>query len=141
LTANDRNSEKTPLLDKARRFFEGVGVSSKLKEQLAKVDHRAQFVPLHGSPFFVEVHNGELKFGAEQRFSKDVAEGLYIVEVSESFEAIFRGDLTLGEAIFHQKVRIPGYRNKEPAIASFSRLLRLGVWGLVPGASILMPVK
>lgn len=138
---NDGNKQTISLSSKAKVFFEGIQASSKLKEHFAKCDHRAQFVPLVEAPFFVMLHQGKLEFGINERFSAGAEDALHIVEVDECFAAIFNGDISLGEAIFHQKVRIPGYRNKEPEIANFSRTLRLGLWALVPGASILRPER
>ena len=125
----------------ARRFFEGMNDVSELREPLAGAEHAAQFVTLANETFFVIVRGGKVEFGAGARLSKDTVEGLYIVEVQDCLPALLDGDITLGEAIFHQKLRIPGYRNKEPMIARFSKFLRLGVWALVPAAQILMPAR
>jgi hypothetical protein len=140
MTKNSRDLPKT-LFETAKRFFDGIGNSPKLKEHLAKADQVAQFAPKDGEPFFVRVQAGALQFGNGKQYPEGDQESLYIIEVENSLDALFKGDITLGEAIFYQKIRIPGYRNKEPAIARFSRLLRLGIWDLVSGSRLLMPTK
>jgi hypothetical protein len=141
MTDSQDVGDRDSLLARAHGFFGAMSQSDKLQAALVGMNHVAQFEPLSMEPFFVVVHNGKIEFGASFRFSKDLAAGLYIVEVQACLGAILSGDITLGEAIFHQKVRIPGYRNKEPLIAAFSKFLRLGVWAQVPAANILMPTR
>jgi hypothetical protein len=131
----------TTIFERARQFFEGIGGSSRLTAQVAEADRLAHFYPLNGEPFYVRVEGGKVEFGKAEQAARDVTEGLCIIELEDALDAIFKGDLTLGEAMFHQKIRIPGYRNREPEIASFSRLLRFGVWDAVSGSHLLMPSR
>jgi hypothetical protein len=54
-------------------------------------------------------------------------EGLYIKGDKESLKNLFAGEMSLAESIYHHKIRIPGYRNREPVMVWFSKLLRLGL--------------
>ena len=137
----ETSKDLPPLLERAQRFFEAVGASAALKAHLAQADQAVQFNPLGGEPFFVRLQAGKVEFGKGKKFQEDVEGGLCITEVQDSLDAIFKGEITLGEALFHQKIRIPGYRNKEPAIAGFSKTLRLGIWAIVSAPPQLMPIK
>jgi hypothetical protein len=127
--------------DLAKRFFEGMRGSDKLQSAVQQADERVQFIPLAGPAFFVEFRRGHIEFGVGEKYGSDLHEAIHIIEVQEALTPILNGDDTLGEAIFYQKLRIPGYRNKEPRLAALSLILRRGVWGTVKAPRILMPTK
>jgi hypothetical protein len=136
----ERNLSKS-LAENAEKFFTGIGASPHLKEHLAGADQIAQFAPKDGKPFFVCVKAGALEFGKREKYSRNDPQALYVIEVEDCLQAIFSGQISLGEAVFEQKIQIPGYRNKEPAIARFSKMLRMGVWDQLSGSPLLMPLK
>lgn len=129
------------LIEQARAFFEGIADAPALRDELREQDHEVQFMPLQGSAFHAAITNGKATFGEGEAFAPESLPAIYIVEVQDCLRDLFAGRTTIGEAIFHHRIRIPGYRNKEPRIAALSRIMRLGVWQLVPGAEILRPVK
>jgi hypothetical protein len=69
------------------------------------------------------------------------AQVLYITGNQHALLALLKGDETLAEAIYHCRIQVADYRNKEPRMAAFSKLLRLGVWDQVQGARILKPER
>ena len=125
----------------AEEFFGGMGMAPGLKAELAVASHKAQFMPIEGKPFYMSASDGVLKFGEGEMYGPEMREALYITEVQPAFTEILEGRQTLGEAIFHLKVRISGYRNKEPEIGKFSLFLRRGVWAVVRAPEILKPKK
>ena len=65
--------------------------------------------------------------GKGKKYPPDLEGELYIQGDQEAFDSLFRGDISLAEAIYHHRIRIPGYRNREPMMVWFSKLLRLGL--------------
>ena len=106
------------LYERAQSFFAGVENCDPFPS--------LQFDPKDGEPFYVQVRQGEVDFGKGMKFPPDVKEGLYITGDKESLESLFKGEVSLAEAIYHHKIQIPGYRQKEPLLVQFSKLLRKG---------------
>lgn len=52
---------------------------------------------------------------------------LHLIGVQESLDSLFKGEMTLAESIYHHKIQIPGYWEKEPLMVRFSKLLRRGI--------------
>ncbi len=134
-------TEPTNPLTIVRSFFEAVVGNSKMSEELEQVDFRVQFRTVDGEVLYVGVGQNGFEVHEGEEIAEDDLGALYLVEASSCFADIFRGETTIGNAIFDHKLRIPGYRNKEPLIGAFSRFVRLGIWATVPGATILRPAK
>jgi hypothetical protein len=115
------------LYNRASRFFKGIESSPKFREQIKESDQVIQFDPKDGEPFYVQISQGRVDFGKGMRYLLDVEEGLYITGEQESLGSLFKGEMTLAEAIYHHKIQIPGYREKEPLMVEFSKLLRKGI--------------
>ncbi len=118
---------KESLYERASQFFNGMEGSSRLREEIKKFDQVIQFDPKAGEPFYVQISRGRVKFGKGKKYPPDVEEGLYIIGDQESLDHLFKGEMSLAESIYHHKIQIPGYREKEPLMAKFSRLLRKGI--------------
>jgi hypothetical protein len=118
---------KESLYDRASRFFKGIEGSSTLRDEIKESDQVIQFDPKNGRPFYVQITRGKVEFGKGKKYPPDVEKGLYLVGEQESLDSLFKGEMSLAESIYHQKIQIPGYREKEPLMAKFSRLLRKGI--------------
>ena len=129
------------LFDSASRFFKGLETSSNLREYLQQVDQKIQFAPTDGQAFHVSVSNGRVDIGAGAKYLEEAVDVLYITGDEASFAALLKGDISLAESIYYLKIQVAGYRNKEPRIAGFSKLLRLAVWDLTRGSRMLMPER
>ncbi len=110
----------------ASEFFKGMGRFSALKEHIRNSDQVIQFDPGKGDPFYVEIRQGNVDFGIGQKYPLNFEAGLYITGDQETLVSLFRGKVSLAEAIYDHKIRIPGYRKKEPLMVWFSKLLRKG---------------
>jgi hypothetical protein len=86
-----------------------------------------QFEPSDGEPFYVDVRNGQIQTGKGKKYAPDLEDGLYIRGDGEALKNLFNGEMSLAESIYHYKIRIAGYRNREPVMVWFSKLLRLGL--------------
>lgn len=118
---------KKNLYERASKFFKGIEKSRKLMEQIKESDEVVQFDPKGGEPFYVQIKQGKVDFGKGEKYSPDVEEGLYIKGDQESLDSLFKGEMSLAESIYNHKIQIPGYRNKEPMMVWFSKLLRAGI--------------
>ncbi len=116
----DLYSRATKLFKKAER----IGV---LKEEIAKSERIIQFDPPDGKPFYVRIKQGKPSFGKGKKYPPDFEGGLYLIGDRESLDSLFQGKMSLAESIYHHKIRIPGYRTKEPIMAWFSTLIRKGL--------------
>lgn len=114
----------------AAEFFEGLRearLRERIKEHLRESARALQFEPSDGEPFYVEVRNGEIQVGKGKKYAPDLDGGLYISGDGEALKNLFNGEMSLAESIYHHKIRIAGYRNREPVMVWFSKLLRLGL--------------
>ncbi len=118
---------KEDLFDRASRFFKEIASSPRLREEIKESDQVIQFDPKNGEPFYVQISQGRVDFGKGKKFHPDVEEGLYIIGDQESLGSLFKGEMSLAESIYHHRIQIPGYREKEPLMVRFSKLLRTGI--------------
>jgi hypothetical protein len=115
------------LYERAGRFFRGMEHSPRLSEYIKELDQSIQFDPKDGEPFYLQIRQGKVDIGQERKYPPNVEEGLYIAGDRESIDSLLRGEMTLAEAIYHHKIQIPGYREKEPLMVIFSKLLQKGI--------------
>ena len=113
-------------MKRAHGFFARVENCDPLKGQMKEFLSSLQFDPKDGEPFYVQIRHGEVDFGKGIKFPPHIEEGLYVTGDKESLESLFKGEVSLAEAIYHHKIQIPGYRQKEPLLVQFSKLLRKG---------------
>ncbi len=113
------------LYETAKDFFTRIEGAPGAKELLEKADREIQFSPDQGEPFYVEIRAGKIGFGKGEKYGSTTS-GLTITGEGEAMASLFCGKATLAETIYDHKIRIPGYRKKEPAMVWFSRLLRKG---------------
>lgn len=118
---------KGTLYERASRFFKGIESSSRLREEVKEFDQVIQFDPKNREPFYVEIRQGKIDLGKGKRYAPDVEDGLYITGDQESLESLLRGEMTFAEAIYHHKIQVPGYWEKEPLMVRFSKLLQKGI--------------
>lgn len=117
---------KKNLYERVGKFFKRFERSRVLREEIKGCDRVIQFDLNDGDPFYVQIKQGKVDFGKRKRYPPDVKGGLYIIGDRQSLESLFEGRLSLAESIYHHKIRIPGYRTKEPVMVWFSKLLRKG---------------
>ncbi len=115
------------LYNRVSRFFKGIESSPELREQIKESDQVIQFDPKAGEPFYVQIRQGKVDFGKGKKYPLDVEDGLYITGDQESLESLFKGEMTFAEAIYHHRIQIPGYWEKEPLMVRFSKLLQKGI--------------
>ena len=111
-------------------FFNGLKearLKSRINEHLRTSDRALQFEPADGEPFYVDVQGGAIAIGKGKKYPPDLTDGLFIRADSAALRDLFAGEMSLAESIYHHKIRIPGYRNRERVMVWFSKLLRLGL--------------
>lgn len=111
----------------AAAFAKRLEIAPRFKEQVKEGEQVIQFEPSGGEPFYLEVKPGGIAIGKGKKYPPDFPGGLYIRGDQASLRSLLLGELSLAEAIYHHKIRIAGYRNREPVMVWFSRLLRLGL--------------
>ena len=112
------------LYNRASRFLKGMESSPKFIKENSQM---IQFDPKNGDPFYVHINQGKVDFGKGKRYPPDAEDGLYIIGDEESLNSLFKGEMSLAESIYHHKIQIPGYREKEPLMVRFSKLLQKGI--------------
>ena len=127
------------LFDSASRFFKRLEGSTNLREYLQQAEHKVQFAPTDGEAFHMRVSNGRVDVDAGTKYEEKNVDALYITGDEASFAALFKGDISFAESIYHCRMQVAGYRNKEPRMAAFSKLVRLALWDQTPGSRTLMP--
>ncbi len=115
------------LYDRASQFFNEMESSPTLRRQIKEYDNVVQFDPKDGEPFHVKISKGKVEFGKGKKYLPDLEEGLYITSDQDTLNCLFKGEMSLADGIYHHKIQIPGYREKEPLMAWFSTLLRKGI--------------
>lgn len=115
------------LYERASRLFKRLERSRILRDQIKEWDQAIQFDPHDGEPFYVQVKQGRVDLGKGKKYTPDFAGCLYINGDRDSLDSLIRGKISLAESIYHHKIRIPGYRTKEPVMAWFSTLIRKGL--------------
>ena len=111
-------------------FFNGLKearLKNRISDHLRASDRALQFEPADGEPFYVDVQGGVVSIGKGKKYPLDLQGGLYVRGDSAALRDLFAGEMSLAESIYHHKIRIPGYRNREPVMVWFSKLLRLGL--------------
>jgi hypothetical protein len=115
------------LYERACKFFFGMEISPRLSQYIQGLDQSIQFDPKDGDPFYLQIRQGKVAVGREKKYPPNIEDGLYISGDRESIDTLLSGEMTLAEAIYHHRIQIPGYREKEPLMVQFSRLLRRGI--------------
>jgi hypothetical protein len=131
----------TQIRQSVGRLFEPASQNPKLAELLGASYFRVQVKPLDEAAFSIRIGRDGYSFDPSAPIADTDNEAISIVEVKPCLKAIFEGEATLGNMLFEHRIQIPGYRNKEPLIGAFSRLVRLAVWAEIPGAAILRPAR
>ena len=92
-------------------FFDGLRTArlrEPIKAHLREGARALQFDPSDEAPF-------------------DLKAGLHITGDGDALKSLFTGEMSLAEGIYSHKIRIAGYRQREPIMVWFSKLLRLGL--------------
>jgi hypothetical protein len=63
-----------------------------------------QFDPKNGDTFYVHISRERVECGKGKRYAPGVEERLYLMGEQESLESLFKGEMTLAEAIYHHKI-------------------------------------
>ncbi|WP_142781734.1 hypothetical protein [Agrobacterium sp. T29] len=127
--------------NRAESLFRLAYDSRKLDSEIGQADFRIRFEPLDEPAFDLEITRDSYGVSADGDFDDGDPRSIRLVEVKSCLSDVLKGDATLGNMLFEHKIRIPGYRNKEPLIGHFSRFMRLAVWAAIPGAGILKPAR
>jgi len=113
----------------AAGFLDGLK-TARLREQIkahSREGARAlQFEPSDEEPFYVEISDTETQIGKGKKYAPNLEAGLHITGDGDALKSLFTGEMSLAEGIYSHKIRIAGYRQREPIMVWFSKLLRLG---------------